>query len=115
MRLQRLTALAMLIGGGVLAMTALAWVGARVTVTVGLAKAAGGDFASLYLLGDGTAPTGALAAAIGTLALLLAGVVTASVGSLRIAVPGPSPLMIRNPGSLNPQPREMQLALKGKY
>lgn len=112
---QSFTALGMLTAGCVLAITALAWVGARVTGTLELAETTGGDFVSLYLLGDGTATTGALAAAIGTLLLLLAGVVTASVGYLRIANPGPSPLMIRNPGSLNPQPREMQLALKGKY
>lgn len=115
MRRQSFTALGMLIAGGVLAITALAWVGARVTVTLELVATTDGDFFSRYLFGDGTATTGALTVAIGTLLLMVAGIVTASVGYLRIANPGPSPLMIRNPGSLNPQPREMQLALKGKY
>lgn len=110
-----IAALTMLVGGGALALTALAWISARITSTLALVEADGGDFVSLYLFGDGTAPRGALAVAITTLLLLLAGVVAASVGYLRIATPGPSPLMIRNPGSLNPQPREMQLAFKGKY
>lgn len=110
-----ITALAMLTGGGAVAFTALAWISARITSTLALVDASGGDFATRYLFGDGTAPRGALAVAVATAVLLVAGIATASVGYLRIATPGPSPLMIRNPGAPNPQPREMQLAFKGKY
>lgn len=115
MRRQSITALAVLIGGGALALITLVWISARITRTIELVDTTGGDFTALYLLGDGTAIVGALTVAIATALLLIAGVTTASVGYLRIATPGPSPLMIRHPGGFNPQPREIELAFKGKY
>ena len=50
-----------------------------------------------------------------TALLLVASLAVASIGYLRIATPGPSPLMIRQPPALFAQPREVQLSMQGKY
>lgn len=79
------------------------------------ADATGDDPLVRYLLGDGTAVAGALVVALGIPLLLVGGVIMASIGYARIALPGPSPLMIRYPADPPAQPKQMQLGFKAMY
>lgn len=110
-----LRALAMLLVGGALAFVAAAWISARIAATVELVQATDDDFAVRYFLGDGAAVAGALTVSIGTGLLLVVSLAIATVGYLRIAAPGPSPLMVRQPPAFFTQPREVQLSMQGKY
>ena len=110
-----LRALAMLLAGGTLAFLAGAWISARIAATIEVVQASGGEFAARYFLGDGAAVVGALTVSIGTALLLVASLAVASIGYLRLATPGPAPLMIRQPPALFAQPREVQLSMQGKY
>lgn len=114
-RAQSVRSLAMLLAGGTLAFLAATWISARIAATVEFVQATGGDFAARYFLGDGGAVVGALTVSIGTALLLVVSLAVASLGYLRIARPGPSPLMIRQPPAFFAQPREVQLSLQGKY